>query len=74
MIDAMEASSIHTSLASGSAATTIASAASFTNAAPDSLQKDNFSSVFLSSTTMNCQQLERLEDGAIRAAFSNVST
>ena len=74
MSEAMAASSIHTSLAKGSAITTMAKAASFRKEAPISLQMESCCKVSLSSTTMNCHGLLRLEEGDMRAAFSSVTT
>ena len=74
IMEAIAASSIQTSLANGSAITTTAIAASARKAAPISLQWESFSSISLSSTTRNCQQLLRLEDGAIKAAFNKATT
>ena len=52
----------------------MASGASFRKDDPVSLQRDNLSSVSLSSITTNCQQLLRFEEGDMRAAFSRVTT
>src|SRR5574344_2613848 len=69
IIDAIDVSSIQTSLNKGSPKTTTAIGASLTKELPFSLHKDSFSNLSLSSTTINCQQLLLLEDGDIKAAF-----
>ena len=75
MVEATEASSIHTSLTEGSASTTTAQAISsgrkFAAAVKDMpicLQRERRCRVSLSFTTTNCQQWEPLLLGAIRAA------
>lgn len=73
-MEAIAASSIQTSLTNGSAVTTTANAASAMNCEACSLQSDSFFNVSLSSTTINCHALLRLEVGAINAAFINVTT
>ena len=74
IIEAMEASSIHTSLTNGSAVTTIANGASAINCDACALQCDSFSSNSLSSTIINCHAFVRLEVGDISAAFIRVTT
>lgn len=74
IIEAMEASSIHTSLTNGSAVTTIANGASAINCDACALQCDSFSSNSLSSTIINCHAFVRLEVGDISAAFIKVTT
>jgi hypothetical protein len=72
-MDAIDASSIHTSLIWGFAHTTIAAAASFKKAAPCGFALESFCSKPESLTTTNSQEFFPLDVGARSNASTNKS-